>query len=349
MATPRPLLADDDTQRQADVAWLVERYQRHLRSTRSRKTGMTRSDNTLKGYAYELDFALDFLRYRPGDPRLAIDGIEVGDPMLLTNPEQGVSTRDLLAFLDHRERSNRQTRMSNEHAMARWAKAVTREERRAEREGRKPELPDPPTLTAEIAEPRTVQSAGKLLKAMFIAAHDREWIDYQPWTETVDDHLIKPAPTTYTRKSVLRRDQVDRIAHAIGEATRDAVVDGTWTSVDGQRYRTAVLLAGYLAPRPEELTAIRRSWLELDRARPRIALHNAEVDGSKVPLKHRREGEVRYLYLDEEPELLAELKRHVDRYVTQPHPDADDADHRDPYVFTTHADARLDLSHFRRR
>ena len=339
----RPLVPlDDESDPRPTVASIVKRYLRHLETTRSPKTGMPRSESTLRDYWYELGFAQDFFRYVPGDPRLSVEGVEVGDSMLLTDPDEGVGPRDVLAFLEHRERTNRSTRICNERAMARWAQAVEREGRQAEREGREPKLPEPPTMEAEVAEPRTVQSAGKLLKAMFTMAAGRGWIDYQPWAADVDDHLIKPAPTTYTRKSVPHRSQVDRIVDVIGELTRDAVVDGTWTTVDGDRYRAAVMLAGYKAPRPEELIAIRWSWLEFDRPRARIALHNAEVDGKVVPLKHRRPGEVRYIYLDEEPELLAELQRHVELYVREP----DHPDRRDPYVFTTHQGAPLNIKHF---
>ena len=343
----RPLVPlDDGPEPHPTVTSIANRYLRHLETTRSPHTGMPRSEGTLRDYGYELGFAQDFFRYTPGDPRLSVDGVEVGDSMLLTDAEQGMGPRDLLAFLEYRERTNRSTRIRNERAMARWAQAVEREGRRAEREGREPELPEPPAMEAEVAEPRTVQSAGNLLKAMFTMASDRGWIDYQPWAMSVDDHLIKPAPTTYTRKSVPRRSQIDRIVDAIGEHTRDAVVDGKWAIVDGDRYRAPVMLAGYRAPRPEELIAIRQSWLEFDRPRPRIALHNAEVDGKVVPLKHRRPDEVRYIYLDEEPELLAELQRHVELYVAEPDPESDDPDRRDPHVFTTHRGARLNIKHF---
>jgi hypothetical protein len=345
----RPLVPPDDVEARPDVANIAARYLHHLETTRSPRTGELRSQSTLRDYRYELGFAVDVLRYTPGDPRVELGDVEVGDPLLLTDPEHGVRPSDLLAFLEYRERSNRNIAARNERLMTRWVKAVEKEERRATREGRVPTLPEPPVMEAEVAEPRTVEAAGKLLKAMLTAAKARGWIDYQPWTKEVDDCLIKPAPTAYTRKSVHRRGPIDCIVSAIGEQTREAVIDGAWTQVDGDRYRAPVMVAGYLAPRPEELFAIRRTWLELDRARPRIALHNAEVDGKVVPLKHRRPGEVRYLYLDDEPELLAELRRHVELYVPEPDPDSDDPDKQDPYVFRTHQGARVDPKHFGRR
>ncbi|MTV26662.1 site-specific integrase [Nitriliruptoraceae bacterium ZYF776] len=344
-----PLVAPDDVEARPDVANIVARYLHHLETTRSPRTGRPRSQSTLRDYRYELGFAVDVLRYSPGDPRVEVGDVEVGDPLLLTDLEHGVRPSDLLAFLEYRERSNRNIAARNERLMARWVKAVEKEERRAAREGRAPTLPEPPVMEAEVAEPRTVEAAGKLLKAMLTAAKGREWIDYQPWTKDVDDCLIKPAPTAYTRKSVHRRDQVDRIVSAIGEQTREAVIDGAWTEVDGDRYRAPVMLAGYLAPRPEELFAIRRSWFEFERARPRVVLHNAEVDGKVVPLKHRRPGEVRYLYFDDEPELLVELRRHLEVYVPEPDPSSDDPDARDPYVFTTHRGGRINIKHFGRR
>jgi hypothetical protein len=344
-----PLVPLDEGQARPDIANIVARYLHHLETTRSPRTGRPRSQNTLRDYRYELGFVVDVLRYAPGDPRVEAGDVEVGDPLLLTDPEHGVRPSDLLAFLEYRERSNRNIAARNERLMTRWVEAVEQEERRAAREGRAPALPETPVMEAEVAEPRTVEAAGKLLKAMLTAAKERGWIDYQPWTKAVDDCLIKPAPTAYTRKSVHRRDQVDRIVSAIGEQTREAVIAGSWTEVDGDRYRAPVMLAGYRAPRPEELFAIRRSWLELERARPRIVLHNAEVDGKVVPLKHRRPDEVRYLYLDDEPELLAELRRHLELYVPEPDPDSDDPNARDPYLFTTHQGVRVDAKHFGRR
>ncbi len=332
-----------------DVAALVEHSSSHLATTRSPKTGRPRGRSTLRDYRYELDFAVDVLRYPADDPRLERVDAQAGDSLRIDQRDGGIAESDLLAFLEVRERTNRNVRLQNERAMARWATEVEAEERRAADDGRDPELPPPPALEPEVASPRTVQAVANLVSAMFRQAFRREWMSYQPWTPDVDDQVISPAPTAYSRKTVHARSQVDRTAVAIGAVERQAVIDGRWTTVNGERYQGLVKLGGYAAPRPEELIAIRRSWLELDADRPRLALHNALVDGQTVPLKHRRPGEVRYVHLDDEPALVAALVDHLERFVPAADPDSADPDLRDPYVFTTHAGSPLTLSHFGRR
>lgn len=65
-----------------------------------------------------------------------------------------------------------------------------------------------------------------------------------------------------------------------------------------------------------------------------------------APLKHCRPDEVRYIYLDDEPELVAVLRGHLDRFVPPTDPDADDPDERDPYVLTIHTGAHVALGKF---
>ena len=329
-----------------DIRDLAQRFYTQRATTRSPKTGSDRSPITLKDYRLELDFVVEVLVYPPDDPRLDDADAEAGDPLRVDDPEIGVSPRDLLRFLEIRERTNRNIRSSNEAAMASWTRQVKKEEDRAAKEGRAPDLPPPPTLEPERASSRTVESVAKLVKSMFEEAASRGWIDYQPWTRDVDDRTISSAATRYTTKQVHRREQVDRIVAALGDVQREIVLDGRWVTVDGQRYQAMVQLGGYKGPRPQELIAIRRSWLELDRHRPRLVLRNALSKGRVVPLKHRRVGEVRYVYLDDEPDLVAALREHLERFVPEPDPESDDPLLQDPYVFLTHQGALISLKHF---
>ncbi|HEV7886564.1 MAG TPA: hypothetical protein VGO92_03330, partial [Acidimicrobiales bacterium] len=268
---------------------------------------------------------------------------------------------DLIGLIDERARINLATRAANERALRRW-EAARATEQAPRRGGRAPNPAGPrPEPKPEVAGARTIEEFARAVKSLLVEAHRRGRIPYQPWTAEVDDAVVRAQAPHYTTKGVLGRDQVWRVAAAVAAIERVSWQAGAQRRVNGgSRYEAMVAVAGRKGLRPEETAAMRRSWLELDRPRPRIALRNAEVyhplpDGGRVravvPLKHRVEGEVRYVYLDEagdDERLLALLRHHLDAYVAEPDEASSDEAGRDPYVFTTSSGRPVDLSNWAR-
>ena len=355
-ALPAPAAPGDTGS--ADVAALVAWRKQHHRSALKRRGGGKKRGTTVAGYDSELDFIARIAVHQPGDPRLAALGLEPGASLRLDDPATGLCEADLISLIDVRGTTNLRTRTMNESRMAKWAAAVRSEERRAAREHREPQLPAVPELVAEEASARTIQSFCRELKGLLTQAHQRGLIPYQPWTAVVDDHVVWAGPVNYTTKNVANRDQVRRLAEAMAAVELPALDrTGRMVPADGRRYAAMVELKGIEGPREEELTALRLSWLELDGPLPRLGLRHAEVfeplDGGGrerivVPLKHRQQGETRWVDLTDEPELVERLRCHVRDHVPRPVPGSDDPDERDPYVFTDHRGRPIDFANFGR-
>ena len=344
-----------------DVAELAAWFTAMTRTTRKRRTGGMRSPTTAHGYELTLNLFVELARYREGDPRLRPLCLTPGAPMRCDDPEHGIGPADLIGLVDERAGINLRTRAANERALRRWEHARAKEQA-PRRGGRPPKPAGPrPEPRPEIAGARTIEEFARAVKSMLVEAHRRGRVPYQPWTAEVDDAVVRAQAPHYTTKSVLSREQVWRAAAAVAAIERVSWQAGRQRRVNsGGRYEAVVALAGRKGLRPEETVALRRSWLELDRARPRIALHNAEVyhplpGGGRVravvPLKHRAEGEVRYVYLDEaddDDRLLDLLRRHLESYVAERDGASSDEARRDPYVFTTFSGRPIDLSNWTR-
>lgn len=354
-------------QKEGDAAELAEWFERHTCTTRKRRTGQMRSPTTTHGYALTLDLFVKLARYRDDDPRLDRLGLEAGAPMRCDDPVLGLGPADLIGLIDERAAINLRTRGVNERALARWETAAARYAARAAdpsaggHGGRWPRRAGPrPEPLPEVAGARAIEEFARIVKSMLVEAHRRRRIPYQPWTADVDDAVVRAQAPHYTAKSVLSREQVWRVASAVASLERTFWTTDGQRRVNGGRYEAMIALAGRKALRPEETVALRHSWLELDRPRPRIALHNAEVyhplpGGGRVraivPLKHRAEGEVRYIYLDEaddDPRLVALLRRHIDAHAAEADEASGDPATRDPYVFTAASGLPIDLSNWTR-
>ena len=341
-----------------DVADLAAWFTKVTRTTRKKRTGGMRSPTTTHGYELTLGLLVELARYREGDPRLRPLCLGPGAPMRCDDPELGIGPADLIGLIDERAGINLRTRTANERALRRW-EAATAKEQAPRRGGRPPKPAGPrPEPKPEIAGARTIEEFARAVKSTLVEAHRRGRIPYQPWTAEVDDAVVHAQAPHYTTRNVLSRDQVWRVAAAMATLERVAVgPSGSRDLRSGGRYEAMIALAGRKGLRPEETIALRRSWLELDRARPRVALRNAEVyhplpGGGRVravvPLKHRAEGEVRYVYLDESDDderLLALLRDHLDAHVPMPDHDSTDPD-RDPHVFSTASGRPVDLSNW---
>ncbi len=339
------------------VAWRMT----DLVETVSRR-GRRRSAGTLGDYESELELARTFFRYREGDPRLErLDGEgprdvrHPGDSMLIDHPA-GLTTQDMLAFVEHRKHLNLRVRLANENALERWTKEIERGERRAARTGESFEMPPAPPQRPETASVRTVAATCRTIRSMFNDAHDEGRIAANPWTGLVNKRIARPAKTHFSRRLVPSEGQVAVIVENLKRVQRRSViVDGRAQMVDGERYEVFVETSFETFARPEEIRAIRTSWLHLDDDAPFIEFEGAEVEyplrysGERtslvfVDLKARGEGETRFVPISRT--LANRLKQHLATFVPTPDPTSSDPDERDPYVFTRHSGASVDPSLF---
>jgi hypothetical protein len=341
--------------RPADADSLVRWRKSFVETSNShRRGGGRRSPGTTDNYRTNLDFFLTHARYRLGDPRLDRLGLPAGVPMRLDDPELGLNERDLVALLTLRAATNLRTRAANERAMARWADAMAKEERAAARGRREPVLTAPPELRAESVKPRTIEAFAQAVRSALQDGHLHQKIGYQPWTVLVESQVQRSAMPHYSTKTLPDRDQVHLIAGAMAARwRRSTTADHHPCSVNGARYAALVVFAGREAPRPEESTAARASWLHLDDGDPRIEVQWAEVNHSlpgssrvrtRVPLKGREVGEIRVVRL--QPDTADALRRHIENFVPRPNPNGVTEDERDPRLFTTHSGAPIDLGNF---
>lgn len=339
----------------ADVGTLVRWRKSFLESSNShRRGGGKRSPGTTDNYRTNLDFFLTHARYQLGDPRLDQLGLPAGAPIRLDHPELGLNERDLVALLTLRASTNLRTRATNERAMARWANAMGKEERAAARGHREPVLTAPPELAVESVKPRTIEAFAQAVRSALQDGHLHQKIGYQPWTVVVESQVQRSAMPHYSTKTLPDRDQVHLLASTMAARwRRSTTTDGHPCSVNGARYAALVVLAGREAPRPEESTAARTSWLHLDDGDPRIELQWAEVNHAlpgggrvrtRVPLKGRQPGEIRVVRL--QPDTVDALRRHIENFVPRPNPNGLTEDERDPRLFTTHSGAPIDLGNF---
>jgi hypothetical protein len=339
-----------------DVASLVKWRKGHLGTTNSHRSGTgKRSPTTTDNYDTGLTFLLAHARYEEGDPRLAALGLPAGTPMRLDDPELGMNQQDLVALLTLRGATNYRTRAANERRMSRWAAAVVKEERAAARAGREPVLPATPALQEESVQARTIEGFAQTVRSALKDGLLHKQIGYQPWTPTVDAEVPHAAIPHYTTRTLPTREQVHQIADTLAGQWRESTTAAHHPCcVSGARYRALVVLGGREGPRAEEMIAARRSWVILDDGDPRIELAYAEVyhhqpgggrERVHVPLKGRQEGEIRVVRL--QPDTAQALRVHLEKFVSRPDPDAVTEDLRDPYLFTTHTGAPIDLSNFR--
>jgi len=335
---------------EALTAWRMVDLQRF-----KSRHGQDRVGSTLSNAEGELAMARRFFRYVPGDPRLDDPAVDAGDPLRLDHPA-GLTEADCIAFVDHRRTTNLSTRAKNLRDERRWAKALEAAERDSRRTGIAVAVPPAPVPTVEVAGPRTVEATCRTVSSALRQAQMEGRIETNPWTPRVDRLIETPQQPHFTDKVLPSPEQITAIIDAVAAHTRlGPYVNGIREVQDGGRYRAFVALAEDAFPRPEELIAIRRSWLVLDGTMTGIVLHGGEVNyplrftnGSRartfVSLKARQQGDTRFAPMS--PAIAALLRDHLDTYVPEPDPTSSDEDRQDPRVFTTHTGAPIDLSTF---
>jgi integrase len=345
---------DDEVSHLDDFEALVAWRATDLQRFKSRH-GRDRVGSTLGNAETELGVAERFFRYVPGDPRLADPAVEAGAPLRFDHPS-GITEADCLAVVDHRRSTNLSTRAKNVRDEQRWAKALEAAERQADRDRTEIVLPPAPVATAEVAQARTVEATCRTVSGALRQAHLEGRIETNPWTPRVDRLIETPVQPHFTDKVLPSPDQVSTIIDTVAAHSRQGpYVDGRRQVQDGGRYRAFVAVAedGFL--RPEELIAIRRSWLVLDGANPGVVVQGGEVNyplrftgGSSartfVSLKARQQGDTRWVPIS--TVVAATLRDHLDAYVSEPDPTTSDRDRQDPRIFTTHTGAPIDLSTF---
>lgn len=333
-----------------DAPRLVEMFRNHQRVGKKRSGGGKKQRNTHTNYRTQLNFFLEHARYEPGDPRLAVLGLAAGASWVFDNEQAPITEADLLHLIAIRTTTNLRVRAVNERRLAKWENDVAAAVRRGDTEAAAAiAMPD---LTPEECAARTVEAFAQQLGALLTHAYKRKWIAYDLWTDDVKDEVPQAASTSYTRRVVADRSQVGELVSTMRKYTRSwRARNNEVRIVDGDRYAAAVWVAGRMGTRPEELIAIRDSWVILEPADPRIVLRHAEIvqpafddqprRRERVSLKHRAEGEVRVLRPDEHDraEFIEVLGRHRRDHV-------DSATGADAYFFTTHNGVPLELSNF---
>jgi hypothetical protein len=330
---------------------LVEIVRAHQRKTPKRRGGDKKKRNTQNNYDKTHDFFLEHARYQPGDPRLEILGLEPGDEWVFDDPAAPIRPADVLGLIAIRAATNLRSRGVNTRRLANWHKDLEAAQKRAG--GEALQVPATPELVREEASARTIEAFGQQLGVLLEHAYRYEHMTYRLWTESIKDEVPHAGATSYTTRTVPSRREVGQIVDTIATITRSfRDRDGTYRTVNGERYAAMVWLAGREAPRPEENIAIRDSWVLLDPVDPRIVLHYAEIiqpslddlprERVQTLLKHRAENEIRVLRpaRQDREEFIAVLSEHRKKFVKKT------AEDPDPYFFTTETGRPVDLSNF---
>lgn len=254
------------------------------------------------GHRNNMRFAVRALRYAENDYRLTRGDVSPGASILLEH----ITHDDVLASIRLRRATNARTAAVNRRrtteAFERGAHDLT--------------------LAPERASPATVRAFYVTLSMILRSAERSHLTNGDPLAGTAVS-APKPQRGRISRRIVPSVDEVFDLADAIARLGPIAT-DGRPT---GERFRSLVLCAGTLAPRPGELTAHRPDWI--DWTDPVIVrFHNSEapiydteegIAGFQVhPLKHRTDGDWR------EVPALADvadaLRTHIERgYATDDH------------------------------
>lgn len=230
------------------------------------------------GHRNNLRLAVRLLRYAPRDPRLQPAlGMRAGDSILL----KGLVADDVLSAIAGRKRINGTTAAVNTRRIA-----------KAYQEGL--ETVD---LLEERASTATVRAFYITLAMILRSAHNSERIPRDPLSDT-SKRAPKPKQARMSHRVVPSIDEVFDLADAIsllGPLGRDG-------RPAGERFRSLILCAGTLAPRPGELTAHRPDWIDWQDPtvvwfkKTESAIYDREegVRGRQTrSLKHRADDDVR--------------------------------------------------------
>lgn len=214
------------------------------------KTGW--GDKNRLGHRRNMRLAIEYLTYAENDRRVGrAHTAAVGSSILL----EDVVPDDVL-------RAIAQRRVSNSRAAAVNERRITR----APADGADVRL------EPEAASPATVRSFYVTLAMILRAAHASGLIPRDPLVGTAK-HAPKPNHKRVSQRIVPSIDEVFDLADAI--ASMGPM--GTDGRPLGERFRSLVLAAGTLGPRPGELVAHRPSWIDWHPEQTIVRFHQTEA------------------------------------------------------------------------
>ena len=235
-------------------------------------------DKTRRGHRDNMHFAIAALRYQVTDPRLAGGRSTAGESILMAD----LVADDVLRAISTRLTTNARTARTNQRLI-----------RDAYTHG----LPAV-GLLPERASKATVRSFYVTLAMIINAARHSNVISHNPLLGTAR-HAPKPQPGRLTSRIVPSIEEIFDLAEAISKLG-PLMTNGHHA---GDRFRSLILCAGTLGPRPGELVAHEPTWIDWDddttmmrfeASAGRVYDPAEGVTGLQLnSLKHRSEGERR--------------------------------------------------------
>ncbi|QYJ03508.1 site-specific integrase [Nocardioides panacisoli] len=255
----------------------------------------TFGDKNMLGHRNNMRTACDLLVYPETDPRCdRRSGARPGDSILLAD----LTPDDLRRAVIARRSINRRTAAANQRhltdALAAGAHDIT--------------------LPVEQASPATVRAFYVTLAMIIKAAASSGHTHRDPLAGVA---ALAPAARAKRATSRLLPSIEDIFDLADAIATLGPIVDGRPT---GDRYRSLILAAGTLGPRPGELVAHRPDWITFDTptlvtfAETEASVYDTETNLAgrrNRPPKHREEGETRTVPAI--PAVADALREHLER------------------------------------
>lgn len=267
----------------------------------SARAGSDWSHKNRIGHRANMRLAIEILRYGERDPRAAAAGARSGDSMFMND----IVPDDVLRAIAARKLINKRTAAVNARRIEKaFASGVQDVE-----------------LIEERATTTTVRAFYITLAMILRSAFNSEQIPRNPLLGT-SKRAPKPQQPRLSHRIVPSIDEVFDLADAIAKLGPR----GTDGRPSGERFRSLIMCAGTLAPRPGELTAHRPEWIDwgdpviVRFERTEAAVYDTEegVRGREVRhLKHRVATDVRAV-----PALAAvadALRVHLERGYASPH------------------------------
>lgn len=255
--------------------------------------GPTFGDKNMLGHRNNMQIATALLVYRDGDSRCHTQpGTSPGDSLLLAH----LCADDLRLAVSARSRINNRTKAANERLIA---AALAADETDIE-------------MPEERASPATVRAFYLTLSMIVKAARRSGHTTGDPLDGVAA--LARAPRTTVVDRIVPSLDEIFDLADTI--ATLGPLRNGRPA---GDQYRSLILVAGTLAPRPGELVAHQPGWIDFDDttvvrfAGTEAAVYDTAtgLKGRRTrPLKHRQPGEERAV--PSMPEVAEALRIHLE-------------------------------------
>ena len=264
---------------------------------------VTLADKSRLGHRRNADLAIDLLRLKEGDPRIAA-GAAVGTSIALAS----WTSDDTKAALAARRRINGRTAARNQRLLD----AAAADDAISD-----------VTLVPEECSPATLRAFKITLGMIAKAAIASGQVSGDPMADTAR-HAPKPRPSKRRERLVPDLQELFDLANAIA-ALGPLMPNGR---PRGERFRSLILVAGTTGPRPGELVAHRPEWIDWDCEPAVIRFHRTEaaVYGSVLTeaergrrerqLKHSDEDELRLVPMI--GDVASALREHFERGYASP-------------------------------